>query len=229
MKILYEDRDLVVIEKPPFVPSQPDPSGDPDAMTLTRAELKARGERCELYLVHRLDRIVGGVMVFARTKAAAATLSSLVSGGGLSKTYLAVLDGAVPPSGTLEDYLIKDNATSRAHAVPPTRRGAKLARLSYETLATVTEGERTRTLVRVRLETGRFHQIRIQFSVRCAPILGDGKYGSRGRCPCALFAHSLTLPVARAERTVLALPPTDAYPWSLFAEEISSLGASYDA
>lgn len=228
MKILYEDRNLVAIEKPPFVPSQPDPSGDADAMTLTREELKARGERCELYLIHRLDRIVGGVMVFAKTKASAATLSSLVADGGLSKTYLAVLDGAVPASGTLEDHLIKDNATSRAHAVPPTRRGAKLARLFYETLAVTGEGDRVRTLVRVRLETGRFHQIRIQFSVRSAPILGDGKYGSRGRCACALFAHSLTLPAATGERTVFALPPIESYPWSLFAEEISSLGASYD-
>ena len=228
MKILYEDRDLVAIEKPPLVPSQPDPSGDADAMTLTAEALAASARPSTLYPIHRLDRIVGGVMVFAKTKKSAAALSALVAGGGLSKTYLAVLDGAVPSSGVLEDYLIKDSLTSRAHSVPKERRGAKLARLSYETVATAMEGERVRTLVRVVLETGRFHQIRIQFSVRNAPILGDGKYGSRARCTCALFAHALTLPVRDGTRTVLALPPCESYPWSLFAEPISALGGSYD-
>ena len=225
MDILFENRDLIVVAKPPFVPSQPDPGGDRDALTLLCEQTGGT-----LYLVHRLDRIVGGVLVFAKNKKSAARLSDLVSRGALLKTYLAVLDGAVPEEGVLEDYLIRDARTSRAHSVPKERRGAKFATLTYRTLATVTEGEKTRTLVLVTLGTGRFHQIRIQFSVRRAPLLGDGKYGSReNRCAAALFAHSVRVPDGAGERTVLALPDLEKYPWSLFADTITNLGDAYDS
>ena len=147
----------------------------------------------------------------------------------MEKTYLAVLDGVMPPEGVLEDYLIRDARTSRAHSVPKERRGAKFATLTYRTLATVTEGEKTRTLVLVTLGTGRFHQIRIQFSVRRAPLLGDGKYGSReNRCAAALFAHLVRIPDGHGARTVFALPDLVKYPWSLFADTLAELGGSYD-
>lgn len=227
MEILFENSDLVVVNKPPFIPSQPDPSGDADALSLLAQQLGRGGTA--LYLVHRLDRIVGGVLVFAKNKKSAAALSDLVSRGALEKTYLAVLDGTVPPEGILEDYLIRDARTSRAHSVPKERRGAKFATLTYKTLATCTEGDKTRTLVLVTLGTGRFHQIRIQFSVRHAPLLGDGKYGSReNRCSAALFAHSVRVPDAKRLRTVFTLPDLEKYPWSLFADTISTLGGSYD-
>ena len=121
----------------------------------------------------------------------------------------------------LEDYLIKDTRTARAHAVPKTRKGAKLARLRFEALAYTKDIDRVLTLVRVRLETGRFHQIRIQFSSRKMPLLGDGKYGSRtNKCAIALYAYRLTFPEKRGERTVCAWPELETYPWNLFDKEI---------
>lgn len=220
MEILYLSRDLVAVKKPPMMPSQPDPSGDPDLMGTLRDALQQRGEREELFLIHRLDRTVGGVLVFARNKASAARMSVALAEGKLQKEYLAVIDGRVE-SGTLEDYLIKDAKTSRAHAVPATRKGAKLARLSYEAIAYTEDEGRALTLVRIRLQTGRFHQIRIQFSSRHTPVLGDGKYGSRtNKCKIALFSHRLGFPDGNAEREVCALPELTRYPWNLFDKEI---------
>ncbi len=220
MEILYIDKDLVVVLKPPFMPSQKDPSGDPDALTLTGEALAERGERGELFLIHRLDRVVGGLLVFARHKKSAATLSQALADGKIIKEYIAVTDGYAEDMGTFEDYLIKDNATSRAHSVPKERKGAKYARLSYETLAHTTDGERPLSLVRVKLDTGRFHQIRIQFSTRRLPLLGDGKYGSKtNKCKVSLFAYRLTFPTAKGEKTVTAYPDFTSYPWSLFSME----------
>ena len=220
MEILYLDSDIVVVKKPPFVPSQPDPSGDPDAMSETAKLLKADGERSELYLIHRLDRVVGGLLVFARNKKACATLNAALAEGKIMKEYLAVTDGATDESGTLEDYLIKDAKTSRAHSVPKERKGSKYARLSYKTLAHINDGERPLSLVRVKLDTGRFHQIRIQFSTRHLPLLGDGKYGSKtNKCKVSLFAYRLTVPTVKGEKTICAYPDLTTYPWSLFSKE----------
>ena len=223
MEILYISRDLVAAKKPPMMPSQPDPTGDLDFMSALRDALRERGERDTLFLIHRLDRTVGGVLVFARNKLAAARMSTALADGKLKKEYLAVIDGRTAPSGTLEDYLIKDAKTSRAHAVPETRKGAKLARLHFEALAYTEDEGRELTLVRVRLDTGRFHQIRIQFSSRRTPVLGDGKYGSRtNKCKIALFSHRLGFPEANTEHTVCALPDLTKYPWNLFDKEIFS-------
>ena len=220
MKILYLDADVVVVEKPPFVPSQSDPSGDPDAMSETARLLREEGKSPELYLIHRLDRVVGGLLVFARNKRACASLNSALAEGKIIKEYLAVTDGTTEDSGTLEDYLIKDAKTSRAHSVPKERKGAKYARLTYETLARANDGDRPLSLVRVRLDTGRFHQIRIQFSTRHLPLLGDGKYGSKtNKCKVSLFAYRLTVPTVNGRKTLTAYPDPAAYPWSLFSKE----------
>lgn len=221
MEILYLSCDLVAAKKPPMMPSQPDPSGDLDLMSALGDALRSRGERDELFLIHRLDRTVGGVLVFARNKAAAARMSCALAEGKLQKEYLAVIDGRVPEKGTLEDYLIKDAKTSRAHAVPSSRKGAKLARLYYEALAYQTDGEREVSLVKIQLQTGRFHQIRIQFSSRHTPVLGDGKYGSRtNKCKIALFSHHLGFPDTGKVCEARALPDLDRYPWNLFDKEI---------
>ena len=220
MEILYIDKDVVVISKPPFMPSQSDPTGDPDAMTLTGEQLKSEGKNGELFLVHRLDRVVGGLLVFARNKKSCAMLNRAITEGKMIKEYFAVIDGTTEPSGTLEDYLIKDNQTSRAHSVPKERKGAKYARLFYETIAHENDGDRPLSLVRVRLDTGRFHQIRIQFSSRHLPLLGDGKYGSKtNKCKVSLFACRLTFPTAKGEKTVVAYPDFNVYPWCLFSKE----------
>ena len=220
MEILYSDKDTVVVVKPPFMPSQSDPSGDADAMTLTKKALSDRGERAELFLIHRLDRTVGGLLVFARNKTACARLNRALEEGKIIKEYLAVTDGHCDADGTMEDYLIRDSATSRAHSVPGERRGAKYARLFYEALAHAKDGERALSLVRVRLDTGRFHQIRIQFSTRHLPLLGDGKYGSKtNKCKVSLFAYRLTFPSVSGRKTVVAYPDFNAYPWCLFSKE----------
>lgn len=174
----------------------------------------------EHYCVHRLDRTVSGVMVYARTKAAAAALSAQMQDGSFEKDYLAVLPN-VPEAneGELRDFLFKDSLKGRAFVVKHKRSGVKEAVLSYSVLDTVPYGERMAALVRVKLHTGRFHQIRCQFASRGLPLLGDGKYGSREKCPIALLSCRISFlhPKTR-ERVEYRLAPEDAFPWNLFAK-----------
>jgi len=211
--VIFKNKDFLVVNKPPLVPSQPDPSGDKDAMTLASEMLNAEGERSKLWLVHRLDRVVGGLLVFARSEAAARELSRLVSEGKLYKGYLAVVEGEAP-GGTLCDWVYKDSLTSKAYVVKTERRGAKEARLSYEKLSV----RDSKTLVDIKLETGRFHQIRVQFSSRKMPLVGDKKYGSRDtvvKRP-ALFAYKLVFTLFGETYSFEALPDLSSYPWNLF-------------
>ena len=220
MKILFKDRSVVVIEKPIGTPSQSDPSGAPDAMTLTSSTLAEAGERNALWLVHRLDRVVGGVLAFARSKEAAAELSVKVADKSAVKEYFAVVEGACD-GGVLEDLILKDARQSKAFVVDRVRAGVKKARLEYKVIDSCETERGVRTLVRVRLETGRFHQIRAQLSHRHNPIVGDGKYGSRdgvARTP-ALFACSLSFDLFGKSYKIEALPALDNYPWSIFPKE----------
>ncbi len=204
------------------MPTQSDASGDDDAMSLTSAALRSLGEPSELWLVHRLDRVVGGLIVFARNKRCAALLSELVGGNGMDKEYLAVADGFVGDEGELVDYIFKDSAKGKAFVVDSARRGAKDAKLEY-TLLACSEGERgAKSLLRVKLQTGRFHQIRVQFASRKAPLTGDGKYGSRdnrSKMP-ALFAFRLAFDINGKKTDVRILPDTREYPWCLFEKEV---------
>ena len=221
MEILRKTKRLLFINKPIGVPSQTDPSGDPDALSLSSDELSAMGERPELWLVHRLDRVVGGVIVFARDRASAAELSGELSSDGFSKEYLAVTEGRAE-AGELFDYLFKDARQGKAFLSPTQRKGFKEARLTLEPLAEVETEGGVRTLVRVRLHTGRFHQIRAQLSSRHLPLVGDGKYGSRdkgARFP-SLFAYKLCISTRSFDECVTALPTLDSYPWCLFDRKI---------
>ena len=128
----------------------------------------------EIFTLHRLDKNVGGVMVYARTKQAAAALSKTITQGEMVKEYVALVHGAPPPEGDWEDLLFKDGRKNKVFVVKRQRAGVKAARLAYKTLQA---GDRS--LVRVRLYTGRSHQIRVQFSSRGYPLVGDHKYGSR--------------------------------------------------
>ncbi len=219
MEILYKSKNAVVVYKPPFIPSQPDPSGDEDIMTITSAVLSALGESDKLWLVHRLDRVVGGVMVFARRASAAAELSAIFADSDAGvKTYLAVLEGRID-DGVMTDYLYKDKLKSKAYITDRARAGVKRCSLEAKTLA-VTDAEKY-SLVEIKLHTGRFHQIRAQTSHRGASVVGDKKYGSRDRrahAP-ALFAYKLDIKMSSERICVKRLPDMNEYPWSLFGAE----------
>jgi 23S rRNA pseudouridine1911/1915/1917 synthase len=225
MEILYKSRDTVAVIKPVGVPSQPDPTGSPDMLTLLSDELRAAGEPSELYLVHRLDRAVGGVMIFARNKKSAASLSGQAAEHKLVKKYLAVVEGVAEENAHLADYLYKDSAKGKAFVVDRPRKGVKEATLSYSRLSTK-EAERGQvSLLMVTLMSGRFHQIRAQLSSRHHPIVGDKKYGSRhAGASCALFCHSMTFNESGKDVQVSALPDTTVYPWSEFFEKIEEIG-----
>ena len=213
MQILYKSKNFVIINKPSGIPSQADSSGDDDALTVTERVLKASGEHERLFLVHRLDRVVGGIIVFARNSMAADAVSKLLSTDAFVKEYLAVTEGDAP-GGTLNDYLLKDARISRAFVVDKKRMGAKYAELYYDPLQ---KNER-HTLVKVRLSTGRFHQIRAQFSSRALPLVGDKKYGSRdakAHNP-ALFSHHLAFECMGERIDVSAIPDIAEYPWCEF-------------
>ena len=165
LEILYEDKKIAVVIKPVGLDSEKDM---PAALT----ELLGGS----FYPVHRLDLNVGGVMVYARSASAAAELSRLIQNGGFVKEYVALVHGTPPEEGQWTDLLFKDSRKNKVFVVKKQRAGVKEARLSYRRL---TSGEQS--LVRIRLETGRSHQIRAQFSGRGYPLVGDHKYGSRAK------------------------------------------------
>ncbi len=221
MDILYKSKNAVVVYKEYGIPAQPDPTGDKDAMTLASNELSLLGESPELFLVHRLDRVVGGLMAFARNKKTAAELSKLVSRDGVGKEYLAVIDGYID-GGKLRDYLYKDAHIGKSFVVSSPRVGVKSAELDFSPLATAKTERGIKSLIKVKLKTGRFHQIRAQFSSRKVPLTGDAKYGSKdnkSRFP-ALFAYRLSFELFGEKIDVAKLPDTDAYPWCLFEKSV---------
>ena len=187
MKVLYEDNHVIVAIKPPMVPAQADSSGDADMLSMVREYVRCRYQKpgnVYIGLVHRLDRPVGGVMVFARTSKAAARLSEQIRCGGMEKEYLAVVHGCLPEQGVFEDYLCKDASRNLVKPVREGTPGAKYAKLEYALEA----ARSRRSLVRIRLHTGRSHQIRVQFASRGYPLLGDARYGKGEPGRIALYS-----------------------------------------
>lgn len=191
VKMLYRDRDIFVCLKPVgAVSEENDGRGD------SLADVLREQNGGYIGVVHRLDRGVGGVMVYARTKQAAAKLSAAVQAHTLEKIYLAVVHGMPEKSATtLTDLLYHDRIKNKTFVVDRVRNGVKEAILDYEALKTYEQEPFGKvSLLRIRLHTGRTHQIRVQFASRGLPLVGDNKYGARDRSEIALFCHSLTFP-----------------------------------
>lgn len=191
MELLYQDKDIVVCIKPIGLDSE---HQVPD-------ELKEHLGG-EIFTLHRLDQNVGGVMVYARTKAAAAKLSATIQKGEMIKEYVALVHGTPPEKGDWEDLLFKDSRRNKVFVVDRERSGVKKARLEYKRL---TAG--AQSLVRIRLHTGRSHQIRVQFSSRGYPLVGDRKYGARDESPAPmLYSCCITFPYQGSEKAFSSLP-----------------------
>ena len=212
--ILFQDRDLLLCRKPAGIPSQPDHSGQPDLLSVLQTSHKTAS------LIHRLDTPTGGVMVFGLTPKATTKLCTLVQDHEtFQKEYLAVLPAPpARPEDQLRDYLYHDKRANKSFVTDGLRKGSKEAVLDYRVLSGDGQG---RTLVLVRLHTGRTHQIRVQFASRGLPLMGDGKYGSREKCPyIGLWAYRLTFPHPTTGKTVTAhtAPDTEAVPWCYFKD-----------
>lgn len=183
MEIVYEDNHIVVVNKKAGEIVQGDKTGDTPLSEMVKNYLKekyAKPGNVFCGVVHRIDRPVSGAVLFARTSKALTRLNDMLRKGEIHKTYLALVEGKPSePSGLLEDYIVSDGRLNKSHISSPGAEGAKLCRLEYETVA---EGERY-TLLRIRLLTGRKHQIRLQLSSRGNPIKGDLKYGARRSNP----------------------------------------------
>lgn len=211
LKVIYEDNHIIVVEKPANIPSQGDKTGDTDMLTLIKDYLKEKYNKpgnVYLGLVHRLDRPVGGVMVFAKTSKAASRLSEEVRNKTFKKEYLAIVNGKMEEQlSTLEDYLWKDEKKNTSYVVKSTKKNAKLASLDYEVL-NYNKDENV-SLLRINLHTGRHHQIRVQLSSRQHAIYGDNKYHGRGAgCGICLWAYKLTIvhPITKEEMTFEDMP-----------------------
>jgi len=218
MDILHEDNHVLVVIKPVGIVVQADETGEPDLLSMLkqrRKVLEHKPGEAFLGLVHRLDRNVGGVMVFAKTTKAASRLSEQIRNKSMEKTYVCVTQGCPPEHGRLEDYLYKDESTNTSRVVSSSHKQGKLALLEYERLQCLDQ----LTLVKVHLITGRSHQIRVQFSSRSWPLWGDRRYGtqSQSKSAIALWAYRLCFehPISKQLCCYKALPPSQE-PWNEF-------------
>lgn len=211
LNVIYEDNHIIVVEKPVNIPSQGDKTGDLDMLTLIKQYIKEKYNKpgdVYLGLVHRLDRPVGGVMVFAKTSKAAARLSEQVRVKDFKKKYLVVVNGKIEKEkGILEDYLLKNEKANMSKVVKEGTKNSKLASLEYEVLKYNSEIDLS--VLKIDLHTGRHHQIRVQLSSRNHSIYGDQKYGGRGHGKqIALWAYELSIlhPITKERITFKVLP-----------------------
>lgn len=213
IEILYQDKSVIVCIKPVGVLSQAD--GQESMVSLLAAQCGGG-----VYPIHRLDRSVGGVMVFARNSRAAGKLSADIQLGSFVKQYMAAVHGRPQEAcGVMKDILFKDSRKNKSFVVNRPRKGTKDASLEYTLIDTTEYNGSECSLVRIKLHTGRTHQIRVQFASRGMPLLGDGKYGSReNHCNTALWSYKITFcnPSDSREMSFEALPDKERYPWNLF-------------
>ncbi len=220
VKLVFEDNHLLVVEKPVNMPTQGDQSGDIDLLTHLKNDLKTRYQKpgnVYLGLVHRLDRPVGGAMVFAKTSKAASRLSAQIREGKFEKYYLAIVRGFLEhKNGRLHNYLVKDYRQNIVSVVPGPTPESKEAVLDYWVI-----GEREKlSLLKIALGTGRSHQIRVQLAAIGHPLYGDQKYGlniNRAGEQLALYSFGLGFqhPISKEYLEFKLDPPLD-YPWAIF-------------
>ncbi|MNW38939.1 Ribosomal large subunit pseudouridine synthase D [compost metagenome] len=226
MSILFEDNHLLGVEKPVNVPTQEDASGDPDLLTILKEDIKERYSKpgnVYLGLVHRLDRPVGGAMIFAKTSKAASRLSEAVRSRSFDKSYVAIVRGVpIGQSGRLTDTLLKDERTNIVSVVPKGTPGSKDAILDYRVIGTSPDDNLS--LVQIKLLTGRSHQIRVQMSHIGCPLYGDQKYGAAYSKPgeqIGLWSLYVGFPhpVSKEPIDLVSSPPRE-YPWNLWDERV---------
>ena len=206
LNVLFEDNHVIVVEKMVNVPSQADKTGDIDMLSIIKDYLKEKYNKpgnVYLGLVHRLDRPASGVMVFARTSKAASRLSDEVRNRSIKKTYLAIVHGKTKEQEKLVDYISKDNKTNNSYI---DKKGGKESILTYTRLKY--DEKEDLSLIKVELETGRHHQIRLQMSNIGHPLYGDQRYGEQDKKQLALYAYKLefTHPVTKEQMTFKKLP-----------------------
>lgn len=208
IEIIYDDTELCVACKPQGIDSEH-----------KLCELLSKQLGCDIYPVHRLDKDAGGLILLAKTKCAAAKLSDSMQKGEFIKYYLAIVIGTPQEQdGSLRDYLYHDRQKNKSYVVKSARKGVKLASLEYQTIGSCMHDSTAVSLIKIRLHTGRTHQIRVQFASRKLPLLGDVKYGGgREGVKLSLWSHKIEIshPVS-GERLEFRLAPPDSFPWNLF-------------
>ena len=211
LNVIYEDNHIIVVEKPVNIPSQGDKTGDIDMLTIIKDYIKEKYNKpgnVYLGLVHRLDRPVGGVMVFAKTSKAASRLSEQVRMKEFKKTYLVIVNGKMEnEADTLQDYLLKNERNNMSKVVKEGTKNSKYANLDYEVLKY--DKDLDLSVLKILLHTGRHHQIRVQLASRGHSIYGDQKYGGRGHGKqITLWAYSLTIlhPITKEKMEFKAIP-----------------------
>ncbi|KNF08237.1 ribosomal large subunit pseudouridine synthase C [Gottschalkia purinilytica] len=227
IKTIFEDKNILVVEKPPKLPCQSDKTNDEDLMSILYKDIKERNDKLKnvyLGLIHRLDRPVGGVMVLAKTQESNSNLSKQVSNRYMKKEYLTIVCGKPDETkGELKNYLKKLSTINMSKVVSKDTKGAKEAILEYEVIDTLnTQEYGNLSLVKIKLKTGRHHQIRVQLSNWGFPIWGDNKYNKdfvkkKEWTQIALWAYRLSFshPIKRSYLSFTSLPHNE-YPWNLF-------------
>ena len=207
MELIYQDRDIIVCIKPAGVLSTDEPGGLPELVRQALGDPAAN-----VRTVHRLDRVVSGLMVLARSKKAAAELSRQIREDRFEKEYMAVVHGSTEPQGTFRDRLLRNKAERKTYIVPEPGKDVQEAVLEYRRLNQAAGLSR----VQIRLLTGRTHQIRAQFSGRGFPLVGDSKYGLQEPCDIALWSCRLAFDHPwTGQRMEFTRQPPEIYPWTV--------------
>ena len=215
MKILYETKNFAICQKDVGIVSQSttDKKGLADIF---------EAEYGYSATINRLDTMVGGCVLFAKNKSTANILTQMAEERQIDKEYILVCEGKLQEkSGVFEDLLFKDSCKNKSYVVKRERKGVKRASLEYEVIGEREEDGKKFSLVKVKLHTGRTHQIRVQFSSRKLPLCGDGKYGSKdNRCDVSLWSYKISFDIENENIKAVSLPPKDKYPWNLFNKEL---------